>query len=128
MQARLKIAIALAAVIAAGLATRSGHPLVPAFVARFGGDTLWATALWLALRLVAPSARRLPLVAIAAGTSLAVELSQLSDAAWLEAIRSTRLGVLLIGNGFLASDLLCYAVGIALAAGVDRLLLPGEPR
>ncbi|HYW12873.1 MAG TPA: DUF2809 domain-containing protein, partial [Longimicrobium sp.] len=63
-------------------------------------------------------------VATAAGIiSLAVELGQLYHAPWIEAVRHTRLGGLVLGFGFLWSDLACYAVGIALAALIDRAIV-----
>ena len=121
-RARLRSLGLLVATIALGLATRSGHAWIPEPIARFGGDTLWACALFWSLRLVWPRTSTLRIASFAAVLSLAVELSQLSSAGWLEAIRATRLGMLAIGNGFLYSDLLCYAVGIALAFGIDRQL------
>lgn len=124
MAARIKSLTALAATIVAGLATRSGSALVPAFVAEFGGDTLWATALFLAIRSVLNRLATRWVALLAAAGSLAVELSQLWRTPWLDALRSTRLGMLTLGNGFLYSDLLCYAVGVALAAALDRLLHP----
>jgi hypothetical protein len=35
------------------------------------------------------------------------------------AVRETRLGALALGQGFLWSDIACYAVGIAVAAVID---------
>ena len=43
--------------------------------------------------------------------SIAVELSQLYHAPWIDSIRQTTLGGLILGFGFLWSDLACYAVG-----------------
>jgi hypothetical protein len=51
--------------------------------------------------------------------SYGIELSQLYQAPWLNSVRDTRLGGLLLGHGFLWSDLFCYTVGIALGAAID---------
>ena len=61
--------------------------------------------------------RRKPLVSAACAliTSFAVEFSQLIKWGWLVRIRSTTIGHLLLGQGFLWSDLLAYTVGIAVA-------------
>lgn len=40
-----------------------------------------------------------------------IELSQLYHALWIDAIRNTTLGGLIIGFGFLWSDLVCYTIG-----------------
>jgi glycopeptide antibiotics resistance protein len=61
--------------------------------------------------------------AIALTLSYAIELSQLYQAAWINGIRDTRLGGLLLGHGFLWSDLLCYTVGITFGALVVAHLM-----
>lgn len=85
----------------------------------YAGDTLWAMEIFFALALLRPlgSIRGR---ALAAGVlSFAVELSQLYRAPWLDELRRVPPGSLLLGQGFLASDLVCYAVGIALAAALE---------
>ena len=44
----------------------------------------------------------------------AVEFSQLLNFEWLKAVRSTFIGHMLLGQGFLWSDLLSYTIGVAL--------------
>ncbi|MFO0014337.1 MAG: DUF2809 domain-containing protein [Planctomycetota bacterium] len=55
-----------------------------------------------------------------ATTSLAlafsVECSQLYHAPWIDEIRQTTLGGLVLGFGFLWTDLVCYAFGIAIGS------------
>jgi hypothetical protein len=46
-------------------------------------------------------------------------VSQLHHAPWIDAIRNTRPGALVLGYGFLWSDLACYVAGVAIAAGVE---------
>lgn len=41
-----------------------------------------------------------------------VEISQLYHARWIDSIRQTALGGLVLGFGFLWTDLVCYSVGI----------------
>ena len=48
-----------------------------------------------------------------------IESSQLYQAPWLNALRDTRLGGLILGYGFLWSDLVCYTVGIGIGYGFD---------
>ena len=59
---------------------------------------------------------------LAAGFSLMIELSQLYHAPWIDAIRRTRLGGLVLGYGFLWSDLACYAVGVVCGAFAELLI------
>ena len=46
--------------------------------------------------------------------SYSIEISQLYQAPWINAVRNTKIGALALGHGFLWSDLICYTVGIAL--------------
>ena len=45
-----------------------------------------------------------------------VEISQLYHAPWIDSIRHTTLGGLVLGFGFLWTDLVCYTVGIVIGA------------
>ena len=51
--------------------------------------------------------------------SVAIELGQLYHAPWIDSIRQTTLGGLILGFGFLWSDLACYAVGVGLGVMID---------
>jgi Protein of unknown function (DUF2809) len=55
----------------------------------------------------------------ALAVSYAVEVSQLYHAPWIDAVRHTRLGGLVLGYGFLWSDLVCYTVGVTLGVAID---------
>jgi hypothetical protein len=46
--------------------------------------------------------------------SIAIELSQLYHAPWIDSIRHTTLGGLILGFDFVWSDLVCYAVGVGI--------------
>jgi len=43
-----------------------------------------------------------------------VECSQLYRAEWIDGLRATRLGGLVLGRGWVATDLICYAVGVGM--------------
>ena len=110
-------------VVALGLASRRHASALPHVVAAYAGDALWAAMVfWLGATLL-PRARTLRLAALALGVAVAVEVSQLYHAPWIDAVRATRPGALVLGHGFLWSDLACYAAGVAAAALVDRALL-----
>jgi hypothetical protein len=77
----------------------------------------WAGAL------LRPGISRRRLAAGALGVAAAVEISQLYRAPWIDALRASRLGGLVLGRGFLWSDLVCYAAGAAGAAAIDAALI-----
>ena len=62
--------------------------------------------------------------------SVGVELSQLYHAPWIDSIRETTLGGLILGFGFLWSDTACYTVGVGLGVLLERIggMVPGDLR
>lgn len=101
--------------VGAGLASRA--PGLPGFVHAYVGDALYAVLIWTLLRAVFPTGRiALASVAICA----AIEVSQAWHLPALDAARATRLGALVLGRGFLWSDLGCYTLGVAAAALGER--------
>ena len=98
--------------------------MLPEAVGAYAGDVLWAAMVYLLIAAAWPRASPRRAAAGAAIFSLAIELSQLYHARWIDAVRQTRMGGLVLGFGFLWSDLACYAVGIALAAALDYGLAP----
>jgi len=107
------------ATILLGLGSRRFRSDLPWFIGEYAGDTLWAAMIYFLGAFLWNRARTVPLAAGALCFSWAVEVSQLYQAPWINAIRATRLGGLVLGFGFLWSDLLCYTAGVALAVGID---------
>jgi hypothetical protein len=116
---RLAYGGALLVVIVLGLLSRSLGEHLPKFIADNAGDALWTVAVYLTLAIVLPRCPALRLGIAAFGISLAVELSQLIQVAWLNALRQTLPGRLLLGAGFLWIDLVRYGVGALAAAVID---------
>ena len=114
---------AMALTVAAGLATRRYGAHLPAFVAEYGGDTLWALMVFLGIGALAPGWSTWRVAGVALATAFVVEISQLYRAPWIDAVRNTRLGGLVLGQGFLWSDLPCYAAGVAIGAVIERRIV-----
>lgn len=126
MKPRRRVAALLGVVLIAGLASRRIEAL-PALVADHAGDTLWATAVVLALALLWPGR---PLMTLALGglaIAVAVELSQLWTPGWLEDLRDNDLAALVLGRGFLWGDLVRYAVGCVFAVFLLTLISSDDP-
>ena len=110
----------IAVLIALGLLSRRVK-----FVPAACGDALWAMMVYCCFRIVLI---RKPMVISAAAAliaSFAVEFSQMLKPDWLVKIRSTFLGHMLLGQGFLWSDLLAYTIGIAVIYGLTALIRKG---
>lgn len=112
-----------AATVALGLASRRFRGVLPDAVGAYAGDVLWAAMVYLLAAAIWPRASVRRLAVGTAVFAFAIELSQLYHAPWIDAVRHTRIGGLVLGFGFLWSDLACYAAGIALAAALDRWLI-----
>jgi hypothetical protein len=102
-----------------GIGSRRYGEHLPGFVAAYAGDTLWAFVAFLGIGLLLPRAPTWAIAFLAMSFSVLIELSQLYHAPWIDSIRRTTLGGLVLGYGFLWSDLACYAVGIGLGVIIE---------
>jgi hypothetical protein len=119
------VLIALAAAL--GIGSRRFAPRLPGVVSAYAGDTLWALAAFLGIGLLLPGASTRKIAVLALAFSAAIELSQLYHAPWIDSIRHTTPGGLVLGFGFLWSDLACYTVGVGLGVLIERLGLRERP-
>jgi hypothetical protein len=120
-RARTAVALVLGATVVAALLSRR-HPL-PRLLAEHTGDALYATAAFFLFALLRPIARTTHLALFAFLFAALIESTQLLDWPWLQAIRATRLGALLLGQGFQWADVFAYAIGATLACVVDATFL-----
>lgn len=105
-------------VLAAGLVVRD---VTTGAVGKYGGVALYAVLIHVLVVVVAPRLRPPAVAGVALGICVLVELAQLTP---LPAALSERSVVarLVLGSTFNAPDLLWYAVGVAVALAVDRLV------
>jgi hypothetical protein len=111
--------IALAAIL--GIGSRRFDSHLPGFVATYAGDTLWALAAFLGVGLVLPRTSTWRVAVLAMLLSVLVEISQLYHAPWIDSIRSTTPGGLILGYHFVWSDLACYAVGVGFGVVIETI-------
>jgi hypothetical protein len=125
VRSRLAYAVAAAIVIALGLASRWDAIGLQWFVAKYSGDALWALVVFIGMAFVFPK-RSTPFVtALAAGFACVVEFSQLYHPPWLDAIRATVPGGLVLGtpsSSFAWGDIVAYLVGIACGVLTELIL------
>jgi hypothetical protein len=109
----------IALVCVLGIGSRRFAYALPVAIAAYAGDTLWALAAFLGIGLVFPRASTHVIALLAISFSVAVEISQLYHAPWIDSIRQTNLGGLILGFGFLWSDLVCYVAGAGSGVVID---------
>ena len=123
---RLLYIISIVIVIALGLASRKVMGF-PYFVYEYVGDVLWAVNVYLLFAVLFPS-EKIPLISVVTFFfSFLIEFSQIYHAPWIDSIRDTFIGGLVLGYGFLWSDILCYLIGTAIGAVLDSILLRYSP-
>lgn len=113
-------ALLIIAVILIGLASRSQSFLLPSIIKLYAGDALWALTAYLMIAFLFPRLSVSKVAILAGMFSFTVEISQLYHAPWIDEIRRIRLGGLLLGHGFLWSDLICYCIGIGIGVLLER--------
>lgn len=125
---RIGYSVAVLGVILIGLASRQFPWLFPPVLGKYPGDALWAMMVFLGLAVLRPTWRTTHLAMSALVIAFAVEYSQILDWPWLVALRSHRLGHLVLGSTFNPGDLLAYAVGVACGAFTDWMRIRGWMR
>jgi Protein of unknown function (DUF2809) len=114
-------ALLAAVVIVLGLASRIR--VAPHFVHEYVGDVLYALMIFFGFGFLFPKIPTIKIAAFALGFCFVIEISQLYHAPWIDAVRNMRLGGLILGFGFLWSDLVCYFVGVSFGFVTERLVL-----
>lgn len=107
---RIKYILLTALIIGLGLLSRrlSGLPL-------WLGDLLYASMMTFLLQSLFIKMNKSYVAILALAVTFLVEFSQLYQGEWIVQIRQTLLGRLVLGQGFLVSDLLAYTTGVILA-------------
>jgi len=114
LKSRIKYFALIVSTIILGLLSRhiAGIPL-------FIGDILWATMVYFMVRFVFISKPIKFIIVASLAFCYAIEFSQLYQAPWINSIRHTVIGGLVLGEIFLWSDMLCYTIGVGIGVLVD---------
>lgn len=107
--------------IVIGLLSRADF--IPILIYPYLGDVLYALMVFFLLGLLFPSMHSIKLSLFAIIICFLIEVSQLYQADWINAIRNTRLGGLLLGYGFIWSDLISYLIGGLLGFSIELFLI-----
>ncbi|HFJ9381290.1 TPA: DUF2809 domain-containing protein [Bacillus paranthracis] len=109
---RLLYAMFTILVIILGLSSRKFAFALPALLNDYLGDALWALMIFIGFGFLFPKIETKKLVFISLIFCYGIEMSQLYHAEWIDNIRATTLGGLVLGYGFLWSDLVAYTIGV----------------
>ncbi|MDC2864051.1 ribosomal maturation YjgA family protein [Bacillus sp. BP-3] len=110
-------------VIILGLTSRKIAYVLPHILNTYLGDALWALMIFIGFGFIFNRAQTKIIVLLAISFCYIIEFSQLYHACWIDHIRETTLGGLVLGYGFLWSDLLAYAIGIGIGVIIEMLFV-----
>lgn len=109
-------------VMSLGLLSRKINNL-PYILDKYSGDCLWALMVFLLFVFIFNKRDTKFITILSLLFCYGIEISQLYHAPWIDAIRNTTLGGLVLGFGFLWSDILCYTIGITIGLILDIIIL-----
>ncbi len=117
----------MAVLIALGLPARVISTSLPAWYVLYFGDYLWAMLLFFGFALVFQKMSPLKVGGVTLLFTYAIEISQLFHPQWLQNFRSMPLFGLILGYGFLWSDILAYTLGIASGVLIEYFFIRHIP-
>ncbi|MDP3387557.1 MAG: DUF2809 domain-containing protein [Eubacteriales bacterium] len=108
--------------IVLGLCSRTYSDNLPYWIGAYSGDTLWGLMIFLMIGFLFTVMKTRHVAVISILLTFIIETSQLYHALWIDAIRRTLIGGLILGYGFLWSDLICYTIGILIGVLIEKFL------
>ncbi|MBO9699876.1 MAG: DUF2809 domain-containing protein [Sporocytophaga sp.] len=103
------------ALISLGLAARKWQTYLPDLINVYLGDAIWAAMIYFGIAFIF-NRRSLSFIAmLSLAFCYCIEISQFYHAPWIDEIRHTRIGALILGFAFLWSDILAYTLGIGIS-------------
>ena len=117
---RNRITYLLLIVSTIGIGLLSRADFIPELIYPYLGDVLYTTMYFFIFGFLFPEMPPMKVALISIGLCFAIEFLQLYKADWILEIRRTRLGGLILGFGFLWSDLVCYTLGGFIGLGIEK--------
>jgi len=111
-----------------GLSTRHFSFYFPSWINLYLGDALWALMVFFLWGLLFRTRQTSWITLRALLFTFSIEVSQLYQSQWINSLRTTRLGGLILGYGFLWSDLIAYSIGIGVGVLFERVMLSHAKR
>jgi hypothetical protein len=93
---------------------------IPLFI----GDILWALMVYFIVRFIVIKKPIKLVVICSLFFCYGIEFSQLYKAQWIDNLRHTLFGRLVLGDTFLWGDMLCYTIGVGIGVLVERRINP----
>lgn len=105
-----------------GLGSRYFAMYLPKWVNLYFGDFLWAFMIFFIFALIFRKKSTLEIMTLSLVYCYLIEISQIYHSPWIDTIRQTTIGHLILGRGFLWSDLISYTIGILAGVIIDKYI------
>jgi glycopeptide antibiotics resistance protein len=115
MKKRSRYLALIAVIILLGLLSRRA-PAIPGWT----GDMLYALMMFFIVRFCVTERKTISVAGLSLGICFAIECSQLYQATWINDLRRILPGRLVLGQGFLWTDLIAYTAGVLLGAATEK--------
>ena len=112
----------IASTVLIGLLSRKFGYYLPEYLNTYLGDALWALMVFLIFGFIFPKQNSLRIAFVSISFCFIIEISQLYHAPWIDSIRANSLGGLILGFGFMWTDLVAYNLGVAFGTLLELLL------
>jgi hypothetical protein len=123
IRSRLVYAALGGMVIITGLIVHSQIIPLPPALRKYLGDALWALVAFFGFGFILNRASTSAAAFSAFCFAALIEFSQLYHAPWIDSVRATTFGVLVLGSTFNWPDFLAYAIGIGLGVLVETAIV-----
>ena len=120
MKQRLWYLLLVILVIPTGLLIRKYDHILGGIGAH-APDALWALMIYLGWGVINPRWKPWKKLVMTLVLAFGIEFSQLYHAPWIDRIRQTFMGSMILGHGFLWVDLVRYSVGAGVGWVVERM-------
>lgn len=114
LRRRIKYFIFICGIIVLGMLSRHFS-----FIPLWAGDVLWATMIYFILRFFMLKASVLKIALLSVAISYTIEFSQLYKTEWIDNLRHTFLGRMILGETFFWGDLVSYTAGILIGVCIE---------
>lgn len=111
---RIYCASATGLLMIAGLFSRSAY-FPEGFIKTYIGDTIWAAMIFFGFGFIFHRLRGRQILIRSLFFCYVIEFLQFYHAPWIDSIRNTTIGGLILGFDFAWTDLVCYTIGVVLA-------------
>lgn len=102
-----------------GIFSRSSY--IPKFIYPYLGDFLYTLMLFFIFGFLFPKKKVFQIAMMSIGLCFLIEISQLYQADWINAIRKTIIGKWTLGSGFLWSDIVSYTLGGLFGVFIEKV-------